>query len=47
MKEWKPIESGNKMNKYFEKYDGYISSNDSERADDEKLSELAKRIRES
>ncbi len=47
MKEWKPIESGSKMNKYFEKYEGYISSNDSERVDDKKLAEIAKKIRES
>lgn len=44
MKEWKPKTSG-KFNKYFEKYEGFISSNDSERADDDKLAELAKKIR--
>ncbi len=32
--------------KYFEKYEGYISSHDYERADDEKLAELAKKLRE-
>ena len=43
MKEWRPIES--KINKYFEKYEGYISSHDYKRADDEKLSELANKIK--
>lgn len=32
------------VEKYFEKYEGYISSHDYERADDEKLAELAKKI---
>ena len=41
-KEWEPIKS--KVDKYFEKYEGYISSHDYKRADDEHLSELAKRI---
>lgn len=41
---WRPIES--KTKKYFEKYEGYISSHDYERADDEKLAELAKKIRD-
>ncbi len=40
--EWKPIES--EINKYFEQYEGYISSHDYKRADDEKLAELAQRI---
>ena len=44
MPDWKPIES--KIDKYFEKYEGYISSHDYKRADDEKLSELTKKIRE-
>ncbi len=44
MKNWKPIHST--INKYFDKYEGYVSSHDSERADDEKLAELAKKIRE-
>lgn len=43
MAEWKPIES--KIDKYFDRYEGYISSHDYEREDDEKLAELAKRIR--
>lgn len=46
IKDWKPIESGNEMKKYFEKYPGYLPSNDSDRADDMELSELAGRIRE-
>ena len=41
--DWKPIES--KVEKYFEKYEGYISSHDYERADDEKLAKLAEKIR--
>ncbi|MBU2576091.1 MAG: HIT family protein [Nanoarchaeota archaeon] len=44
METWKVHHSP--INKYFKKYEGYISSNDSERADDEKLAELAKKIRE-
>ena len=43
MKEWKNIESN--VAKYFDKYEGYISSHDSERADDGELTELAKRLR--
>lgn len=41
-KSWKPIESS--VNKYFEKYEGYISSHDYKRADNKKLAELAKKI---
>lgn len=41
---WEPIKSD--INKYFEEYPGYISSHDSKRADDEKLAEIAKKIRE-
>jgi hypothetical protein len=33
------------MNKYFERYPGYISSNDSKRADDVKLAQLADKIK--
>ncbi|MFA6136302.1 MAG: HIT family protein [Candidatus Paceibacterota bacterium] len=44
IKEWKPIKSN--VDKYFEKYEGYISSHDYKRADDEKLTQLAKKIRE-
>ena len=43
MQEWKKIES--KIDKYFDQYEGYISSHDHERADDAKLAELAKKIR--
>jgi hypothetical protein len=41
---WKPIES--RQTKFFEQYEGYLSSHDHERADDEKLAALAARIRE-
>jgi histidine triad (HIT) family protein len=44
MQEWKKIESS--VPKYFEKYEGYISSHDYDRADDVKLAELAKKLRE-
>ena len=43
MSEWKPVESN--VDKYFENYEGYISSHDYKRADDKKLAELAKKIR--
>jgi len=41
--EFKKISS--KVNKYFEKYEGYISSHDWQRADDETLNALAKKIK--
>jgi len=41
---WEAIKS--KVDKYFDKYEGYISSHDYKRADDEKLAKLAKKIRE-
>lgn len=41
--DWKPIHSN--VDKYFEKYEGYISSNDSKRADDAQLAALAEKIR--
>lgn len=44
LQEWKHIESN--VDKYFEHYEGYISSHDYNRADDAKLAELAKKIRE-
>ena len=44
MKEWKPIAS--KVDKYFDTYEGYISSHDYQREDDEKLAILARKIRE-
>lgn len=40
---WKARQSD--VDKYFEHYEGYISSHDHKRADDEKLSEIAKKIR--
>ena len=43
MPKWRPIHS--KIDKYFEKYEGYISSHDYQRAEDKKLVELAKKIR--
>jgi diadenosine tetraphosphate (Ap4A) HIT family hydrolase len=42
--EWKQIKSN--VDKYFDKYEGYISSHDYKRADDAKLEELAEKIRE-
>ncbi len=44
MSKWQPINSDVKT--YFDQYLGYMSSHNSERADDAKLSELAKRLRE-
>lgn len=44
MEEWKKLSSN--VDKYFEQYEGYISSHDYKRGDDKKLSELAKKIRE-
>ena len=43
MENWRPSES--KVDKYFEKYEGYISSHDYKRADDEKLARLAEKIK--
>lgn len=43
MTKWRPIESG--MEKYFDKYEGYISSHDAKRAEDEQLANLAKKLR--
>lgn len=42
-KGWKP--RAFKVNKYFQKYEGYISSHDYKRADDAKLAKLAKKIK--
>ena len=39
---WKPIESS--VDKYFDKYEGYISSHDYDRVDDEVLSRLAGKL---
>lgn len=44
MKTWYAIES--KIDIFFETYPGYISSHDSNRADDKELAELAKKIKE-
>ena len=44
LRRWWPIKS--KVNKYFKKYEGYISSHDYKRADDSELAVLAKKIRE-
>ena len=43
MKNWKPLKSS--VNKYFEKYEGYISSHDYKKEDPNRLAELAKKIR--
>lgn len=43
MDNWKPIKSS--VDKYFEKYEGYISSHDYKREDNEKLAQLAKKFR--
>ncbi len=43
---WKPIESQT-FKPYFHQYPGYLCSNDSARADDKKLADLAKKIRQS
>lgn len=43
MEEWKSIKSS--ADKYFEKYEGYISSHDYKREDDIKLKKLAEKIR--
>jgi len=44
MESWKPIE--NRRKEYYEQYPGFLSSHDSDRADDKKLAQLAKQIRE-
>jgi len=44
--EWKQRRSRAEERKYFQHYEGYIASNDYEREDDEKLKELARKIRE-
>jgi diadenosine tetraphosphate (Ap4A) HIT family hydrolase len=46
LKEWVNIES-EEMKKFFKHYPGYLCSNDSERANDQKLAELAKEIKKS
>jgi histidine triad (HIT) family protein len=42
-KEWKPMHSN--VEKYFEKYEGYISSHDYKKAADEELAKTAEKIR--
>lgn len=44
MGKWSPLRSN--VDKFFEKYEGYISSHDHKRADDKKLTDLAKKIKE-
>ena len=44
VKEWKPLKSN--VDKYFDRYEGYISSHDYKRANDSELAKLAKKIRE-
>jgi diadenosine tetraphosphate (Ap4A) HIT family hydrolase len=39
MSEWRPIKAN--IDKYFEKYEGYISSHDYKRADDVELEKLS------
>lgn len=41
---WEPVRSG--VNKFFERYEGYMSTHDGPRADDRELEEIARRIRE-
>jgi len=43
MSKWKQFDSD--IDKYFENYEGYISSHTCKRADDKKLAKLAKKIR--
>lgn len=44
MENWKPINSG--INKFFERYEGYISSHDADKADDQMLEKLSKKLSE-
>jgi len=43
IKKWRPIKSN--VDKFFEKYEGYISSHDYKREDDEKLKRIAEKIK--
>ncbi|PIR66523.1 MAG: diadenosine tetraphosphate hydrolase [Parcubacteria group bacterium CG10_big_fil_rev_8_21_14_0_10_36_14] len=43
MKKWEELKSN--VDKYFKKYEGYISSHDYKREDDERLTQLAEKIR--
>ena len=42
-KDWKPFHSN--VDKYFDKYEGYISSHDYKRADDNELEKIAEKIK--
>lgn len=42
--EWKPIHSN--VDKFFEKYEGYISSHDYKRESDEKLARIAEKTKD-
>lgn len=41
--EWRPLKSN--VDRYFDQYEGYISSHDYKRADDDQLAKLAEKIR--
>lgn len=43
IKEWQPLKSS--VDKYFQKYEGYISSHDYKRIDDAELGRLAEKIK--
>lgn len=43
MREWRPIDSS--VDRFFHRYEGYISSHDGQRADDARLAEIAAMIR--
>ena len=43
MENWQPLHS--EMEKYFEKYEGFVSSHDAKRADDSELAKLAEKLR--
>jgi histidine triad (HIT) family protein len=43
MDKWRQLKSN--VDKYFDKYEGYVSSHDYKRADDEELSKLAEKMR--
>ena len=43
LQEWRPLNAS--LDKYFEHYEGYISSHDYQRADDGELAALAQEIR--
>lgn len=42
--DWRPIHSN--IKKYFEKYEGYISSHDSDRAEDDHLIKLSEKLKD-